>query len=150
MISVGIASDHGGFPLKEQLTQALRHAGYSITDFGAYELDTADDYPDFILPMARAVASGTVERGIALCGSGIGASIAANKVAGVRAGLIHDVFSAHQGVEDDDMNVFCLGGKVIGSALAWELVETFLAARFSGALRHVRRIAEVRAVENQH
>ena len=150
MMTVGIASDHGGFPLKQQLMQALRHAGYDITDYGAYELDTADDYPDFILPMARAVASGTVERGIALCGSGIGASIAANKVAGVRAGLIHDVFSAHQGVEDDDMNVFCLGGKVIGSALAWELVETFLAARFSGAPRHVRRIAEVHAVENQH
>jgi ribose 5-phosphate isomerase B len=148
-MTVGIASDHGGFPLKEQLMQALRHAGYNITDFGAYELDAADDYPDFIVPMARAVASGTVGRGIALCGSGIGASIAANKVAGVRAGLIHDVFSAHQGVEDDDMNIFCLGGKVIGSALAWELVETFLAARFSNAPRHVRRIAEVHAVESK-
>jgi ribose 5-phosphate isomerase B len=148
-MTVGIASDHGGFPLKERLMQTLRHAGYNITDFGAYELDATDDYPDFIVPMARAVASGTVGRGIALCGSGIGASIAANKVVGVRAGLIHDVFSAHQGVEDDDMNVFCLGGKVIGSALAWELVETFLAARFSNALRHVRRIAEVHAVESK-
>ena len=100
------------------------------------QLNPEDDYPDFIIPLARAVAAGDVERGMALCGSGVGASIAANKVPGVRAGLIHDVFSAHQGVEDDDMNVFCLGGKVIGSALALELIETFLAAHFSGAERH--------------
>ena len=100
-----------------------------------HQLDPGDDYPDFIIPLARAVAAGEVERGVALCGSGVGASIAANKVPGVRAGLIHDVFSAHQGVEDDDMNVFCLGGKVIGSALALELIETFLTAHFSGAVR---------------
>jgi ribose 5-phosphate isomerase B len=118
-------------------------------DFGAHRLDPVDDYPDFVIPLARAVADGKVERGLALCGSGVGASIASNKIPGVRAGLIHDVFSAHQGVEDDDMNVFCLGGKVIGSALAWELVETFLAARFSGAERHLRRIAKVQALENQ-
>jgi RpiB/LacA/LacB family sugar-phosphate isomerase len=103
-------------------------------------LSPGDDYPDYVIPLARAVAAGTVDRGVALCGSGVGASICANKVAGVRAGLIHDVFSAHQGVEDDDMNVFCLGGKVIGSALAWELIETFLKARFSGAVRHQRWI----------
>jgi ribose 5-phosphate isomerase B len=126
MMRVRIAADHGGFALKDQLGQALVSSGYLVTDFGAHELNTEDDYPDFIIPLARAVASGEVERGIALCGSGIGASIAANKVTGVRAGLIHDVFSAHQGVEDDDMNVFCLGGKVIGSALAWELVEKVL------------------------
>jgi ribose 5-phosphate isomerase B len=102
----------------------------------------------FLLP--GPVAAGQVERGVALCGSGVGASIAANKVAGVRAGLIHDVFSAHQGVEDDDMNVFCLGGKVIGSALAWELIETFLNARFSGAVRHQRRVDKVRALENRN
>jgi ribose 5-phosphate isomerase B len=118
-------------------------------DFGAYELSPGDDYPDFVIPLARAVAAGQVERGVALCGSGVGASVAANKVAGIRAGLIHDVFSAHQGVEDDDMNVFCLGGKVIGSALAWELIETFLKARFSGALRHQRRVDKVRALEIQ-
>jgi ribose 5-phosphate isomerase B len=108
-----------------------------------------DDYPDYIIPMARAVSAGKVDRGLALCGSGVGASIAANKVAGVRAGLIHDVFSAHQGVEDDDMNVFSLGGQVIGPALAWELIETFLKARFSGAERHRRRVNKVRALEIQ-
>jgi ribose 5-phosphate isomerase B len=146
---VGIASDHGGFALKEQIAKSLRGSGHEVVDFGAHRLDPVDDYPDFVIPLARAVADGEVERGLALCGSGVGASIASNKVPGVRAGLIHDVFSAHQGVEDDDMNVFCLGGKVIGSALAWELVETFLAARFSGAERHQRRIAKVRALENQ-
>jgi ribose 5-phosphate isomerase B len=149
MMLVGIASDHGGFALKEQLAKSLRERGFEVVDFGAYELNPADDYPDFIIPLAEAVASGSVERGIALCGSGIGASIAANKVPGVRAGLIHDVFSAHQGVEDDEMNVFCLGGKTTGSAVAWELVETFLSAHFSGAERHQRRIAKVHALENQ-
>ncbi len=149
MMRVGIAADHGGFALKEQLAELLRGAGYEVVDFGAHQLNPADDYPDFIIPMARAVAAGEVERGVALCGSGVGASIAANKVAGVRAGLIHDVFSAHQGVEDDDMNVFGLGGKVIGSALAWELIETFLTAHFSGALRHRRRVDKVHALEKQ-
>jgi RpiB/LacA/LacB family sugar-phosphate isomerase len=146
---VGIASDHGGFILKEQVAESLRGSGHEVVDFGAHQLDPGDDYPDFVIPLARAVADGKVERGLALCGSGVGASIASNKIPGVRAGLIHDVFSAHQGVEDDDMNVFCLGGKVIGSALAWELVETFLAARFSGAERHQRRMAKVQALENQ-
>jgi ribose 5-phosphate isomerase B len=149
MMRVGIASDHGGFALKEQVADKLRGAGYEIEDFGAHQLEPGDDYPDFIIPMARAVAAKDVERGLALCGSGVGASIAANKVGGVRAGLIHDVFSAHQGVEDDDMNVFCLGGKVIGPALAWELIQTFLTAHFSGALRHQRRVDKVHALENQ-
>ena len=149
MMHVGIASDHGGFALKEQVAEKLRGAGYEVVDFGAHQFDPGDDYPDFIIPMARAVAAKEVERGVALCGSGVGASIAANKVAGVRAGLIHDVFSAHQGVEDDDMNVFCLGGKVIGAALAWELIETFLASQFNGAPRHRRRAAKVQALENQ-
>ena len=147
---VGIASDHGGFALKVQVTELLRSSGHEVVDFGARELSPGDDYPDFVIPLARAVAAGQVERGVALCGSGVGASIAANKVAGVRAGLIHDVFSAHQGVEDGDMNVFCLGGKVIGSALAWELIETFLKARFSGAVRHQRRVDKVRALENHN
>ena len=144
---VAIAADHGGFALKEQLIELLRGAGFEPVDFGAYQLDPADDYPDFIIPLARAVATGQVERGVALCGSGVGASVAANKVPGVRAGLIHDVFSARQGVEDDDMNVFCLGGRVIAATLAWELIETFLAARFSGAPRHCRRLAKVLALE---
>jgi ribose 5-phosphate isomerase B len=144
---VGIASDHGGFALKEQIAELLRGAGYEIVDFGAFHLSPGDDYPDYIIPMARAVSAGKVDRGLALCGSGVGASIAANKVAGVRAGLIHDVFSAHQGVEDDNMNVFSLGGQVIGPALAWELIETFLKARFSGAERHQRRVNKVKALE---
>jgi ribose 5-phosphate isomerase B len=145
---VGIASDHGGFTLKEQVAGLLRGAGYEVVDFGAHELNPGDDYPDYVIPLARAVAAGKVERGVALCGSGVGASIAANKVAGTRAGLIHDVFSAHQGVEDDDMNVFSLGGQVIGPALAWELIEIFLKARFSGAVRHQRRVDKVRALES--
>jgi len=149
MMRVGIASDHGGFVLKTQVAELLRSSGYEVVDFGAHRLNPGDDYPDFIIPLARAVAAGKVERGIALCGSGVGASIAANKIHGARAGLIHDVFSAHQGVEDDDMNIFCLGGKVIGPALAWELIQTFLAAHFSGAARHQRRVAKVQALENQ-
>jgi ribose 5-phosphate isomerase B len=150
MMRVGIAADHGGFALKEQVADSLRGLGYEVVDLGAHQLNPDDDYPDFIIPLARAVAAGEVERGVALCGSGVGASIAANKVPGVRAGLIHDVFSAHQGVEDDNMNVFCLGGKVIGTALALELAQTFLTARFSGALRHRRRMAKVQALENRN
>ncbi len=144
---IGIAADHGGFALKEEMTESLRGSGYEVVDFGAYQLTPDDDYPDFIIPLARAVAAKELERGVALCGSGVGASIAANKVSGARAGLIHDVFSARQGVEDDDMNVFCLGGKVIGSALALELIKTFLTARFSNAPRHRRRLAKVQALE---
>ena len=111
---VGIAADHGGFVLKGQVATFLLGSGYEVVDFVAHELSEGDDYPDFIIPLAKAIASRKVERGVAICGSGVGASIAANKVVGVRAALIHDVFSAHQGVEDDDMNVVCLGGKVIG------------------------------------
>ncbi len=144
---VGIAADHGGFVLKEQVADLLRQSGHEVTDFGAHELNTHDDYPDFIIPLAKAVASGQVERGVALCGSGVGASIAANKVSSVRAALIHDVFSAHQGVEDDDMNVVCLGGKVIGPALAWELIQTFLSAQFTGAERHKRRLDKVQELD---
>ena len=149
MMRVGIASDHGGFVLKGEVAESLLAAGFEVLDFGAHELDPDDDYPDFVIPLARAVGAGLVERGVALCGSGVGASIAANKVRGVRAGLIHDVFSAHQGVEDDDMNIVCLGGKVIGSGLAWELIETFLGSRFSGADRHKRRLAKVHSLMNQ-
>ena len=145
---VGIAADHGGFGLKQEMAEALRASGHEVMDLGAHRLDPADDYPDFIIPLARAVATGEVARGIAVCGSGVGAAVAANKVAGVRAGLVHDGFSAHQGVEDDGMNVICLGGRVIGSSLARELIETFLKARFTGAARHRRRLAKVLALEN--
>jgi len=146
---IGIAADHGGLTLKGQLADSLRGLGYEVVDFGAHHLDPEDDYPDFVIPLANAIAAGEVDRGVAICGSGVGASIAANKVPGVRAGLIHDVFSAHQGVEDDDMNVFCLGGNVIGSALAWELLQAFLSAHFSAAPRHRRRVAKVQALEKQ-
>jgi ribose 5-phosphate isomerase B len=146
---LGIAADHGGFELKQQLADALRQAGHELVDFGAHELNNGDDYPDFVIPLAQAVARGDVERGIAVCGSGVGASIAANKVAGARATLINDIFSAHQGVEDDNMNILCLGGRVIGPMLAEELIRSFLAARFTGAERHERRLAKVAALEKK-
>ena len=146
---IGIAADHGGFELKQYLEGRLREAGLAVNDFGDHHAQADDDYPDFIGPLARAVASGEMDRGIAICGSGVGACIAANKVPGVRACLIHENFSAHQGVEDDDLNIICFGGLVIGHALAWELVQTFLAAQFSGAERHRRRLDEIVALEKR-
>ena len=146
---IGVAADHGGFELKQYLTGLLRAAGHTVTDFGDARPIPDDDYPDFVIPLARAVASGEVSRGVAICGSGVGATVAANKVAGVRACLIHETFSARQGVEDDDLNLLCLGGLVVGHAAAWELVRTFLAARFSGAERHRRRLAKVAALEGR-
>jgi ribose 5-phosphate isomerase B len=144
---LGIAADHGGYELKEFLAGKMREAGHEVVDFGDRKPNQDDDYPDFIVPLARAVARGDMERGVGICGSGVGASVAANKVVGVRACLIHETFSAHQGVEDDDLNMMCLGGLVVGPALAWELVQTFLAAKFSGAERHCRRLAKVAALE---
>ena len=146
---IGIAADHGGFELKVQLIETLKVAGYKVTDFGAHEFVTEDDYPDFVVPLAKAVAKGEVARGLAICGSGVGACVAANKVSGVRAALITDSFSAHQGVEDDNMNVMCLGGHVTGYALSWDLVQTFLNARFKGAERFKRRLAKVAALERE-
>ncbi len=147
-MKIGIAADHGGYDLKEIVSAFLKNLRYEIIDYGAYELDTKDDYPDFIIPLARAIASKEVERGIAICGSGVGASVAANKVAGVRAGLIHDHFSAHQGVEDDDMNMICLGGRVTGFMAAEELITAFLSAKFIGAERHIRRLQKVAVLEH--
>ena len=144
---VGIAADHGGFEMKEHVAQSLQQEGHQVVDFGARSLVLEDDYPDYVAPLAYAVARGEVERGVVICGSGVGACIAANKVRGVRAALITDPFSAHQGVEDDDMNVICLGGRVLGFALAMDLVHTFLAARFIGAERHKRRLAKVATLE---
>ncbi len=146
--AIGIAADHGGYELKEYLAGMLRAAGREVIDFGDDLSRPEDDYPDFVVPMARAVAREEIERGVAVCGSGVGACIAANKVPGVRASLIHETFSARQGVEDDDLNVICLGGRVVGTALAWDLVQTFLAAKFSGADRHRRRLAKVAKLEN--
>ena len=145
---VGIASDHGGFELKASLSTALKGAGHEVVDFGAKELVAEDDYPDFVIPMARAVASGEVTRGLAICESGVGACIAANKIQGVRAALIADSFSAHQGVEDDNMNVMCLGGQVTGHALAWDLVQAFLGANFKDLERFRRRLAKISGMGN--
>ena len=146
---LGVAADHGGYELKEYLVGMLRKDGYEVIDFGDGQSKPDDDYPDYVVPLALAVAHDEVDRGVAICGSGVGACIVANKVSGVRACLIHETFSAHQGVEDDDLNIICLGGLVVGQALAWELVKTFLAARFSGAERHCRRLAKVAELENQ-
>ena len=147
MMHIGIAAVHGGFELKVKLIQALNADGYEVKDFGAHELVIGDDYPDFVVPMAWAVARGEVVRGLAICGSGVGACVAANKVTGIRAALITDSFSAHQGVEDDNMNVMCLGGQVTGYAVSWELVKTFLNARFKGEERFKRRLEKVAALE---
>ena len=146
---IGIATDHGGFGLKQDLVARLREAGHEITDFGADSLNQDDDYPDFVVPLARAVATGAVERGIAVCGSGVGASVCANKVPGVRAALVSDHFSARQGVEDDHMNIICVGGRAIGPFVAWDLIEAFLGAEFSQAERHLRRLGKVASLESR-
>jgi ribose 5-phosphate isomerase B len=145
---IGIAADHGGFTLKQHLAAMLTKSGYEVVDFGNLQDDADDDYPDYVLPLAHALARGEVDRGVAVCGSGVGACVAANKVAGVRACLINDSFSARQGVEDDDLNMICLGGRVIGNSLAWELLKIFLAAAFSRAARHCRRLAKVSQLED--
>jgi ribose 5-phosphate isomerase B len=144
---LGIATDHGGLNLKEDLVGRLRAAGHEVVDFGANVLDTADDYPDFVIPLAQAVAEGKVERGIAVCGSGVGASVCANKIKGVRAGLVSDHFSAGQGVEDDHMNIICMGGRTLGPFAAWDILEAYLAAEYSQAPRHLRRLAKVASLE---
>jgi len=146
---IGFATDHGGYILKEHILKALHNSGHEVQDFGAYDLNPEDDYPDFVIPLARAVGQGEVERGIAVCGSGVGASFTANKIPGVRSALIHESFSAHQGVEDDDMNLLCLGGRVIGFALALEIVQIYLAAHYEKAERFERRLAKVIALEHK-
>jgi ribose 5-phosphate isomerase B len=144
---IGIATDHGGFALKQELLARLRSAGHEVADFGAHTLTPDDDYPDFVVPLAQAVAAGQVERGVAVCGSGVGACVCANKIKGIRACLIEDHFSAKQGVEDDELNLICLGGRIEGPELAWDLIQTFLEAKFSGAPRHLRRLRKVAALE---
>ena len=145
-MKVGIAADHGGYEMKQQIAALLRAEGHEVINFGNDRYDSNDDYPDFAIPLAHAVAASLVERGVLLCGSGIGASVAANKIEGIRAAVCHDDFSARQGVEDDDMNVLCLGGRTTGIAVAWDCVKSFLAAKFSGAERHCRRLAKVNAI----
>lgn len=145
---IGIAADHGGYELKGLLISQLKDAGHEVVDFGAHELVAGDDYPDFVVPLARAIAAGEAERGIAVCGSGVGACVAVNKVPGIRAALITDSFSAHQGVEDDDMNIICLGGRITGYALAWDLVQIYLGAKFKGTERFKRRLEKITELES--
>ena len=144
---VAIASDHAGLPLKKALQPLVERLGHQVVDLGAHADDPEDDYPDFALAMGRAVAGGKAERGLLFCGSGIGASVAVNKIDGSRAGNCMDHYSAHQGVEHDDMNVLVLGGRVVGAAVAEEMVRAFLQASFSGEPRHVRRLNKVLAIE---
>ena len=146
-MKIGIAADHGGFKLKEEIRQLLSEQGFEVKDFGAYQYDGKDDFPDFVVPLAQAVGKGEVERGIAVCGSGVGASIAVNKVKGVRAALITETYSARQGVEHDDMNMICLGGRVIGVELVKELIHAFLNATYEGEERHLRRMKKVADLE---
>jgi ribose 5-phosphate isomerase B len=145
-MKIAVGCDHAGFPLKRGVAECLESLGHSIEDLGTDSTDPVD-YPDFARAVALSVASGRSERGIVICGSGVGASVAATKVPGVRASMCHDTFSARQGVEDDDMNVLCLGARVIGPALASELVRAFVNAKFSEAERHLRRLAKVNAIE---
>jgi ribose 5-phosphate isomerase B len=145
-MKVGLAADHGGFEMKQQLAKLIV-AGHEVVDFGNKVYDANDDYPDFAIPLARAVSRGDVERGVLLCGSGVGASVAANKIVGARAAVCHDDFSARQGVEDDDLNILCFGGRTTGMAVAWDCTKSFLNAKFSGAERHRRRLAKVAQLE---
>ncbi len=147
---VALGTDHAGFPLKDAVVDAIRDAGHEVLDCGADRVIPGDDYPDYAAAVAQAVRAGRAERAVLLCGSGVGASVAANKFDGIRAALCHDTFSARQGVEDDAMNVLCLGARVVGPALGAELVRAFLAARFSGAERHERRLNKVMAFERAH
>ena len=146
-MKVAIGCDHAGFPLKQSLLEMLKDEGQTVIDVGATHLDPDDDYPDAAAAVGRAVAEGRAEKGLLVCGSGVGASVAANKIRGVRAAVCHDTYSARQGVEHDDMNVLCLGARVIDEALARELVRAFLNARFSGEERHLRRLRKTQALE---
>ena len=144
---MALGADHNGYALKQAIAGQLKSLGHDVVDVGAHEIDPSDDYPDFAGALARTVASGEADRGIMVCGSGVGASVAANKVRGVRAAVCHDIYSAHQGVEHDDMNVLCLGARIIGEEVARELVQAFVSAGFTGEERHRRRLEKVLAME---
>ncbi len=150
MKKIGLAADHGGFELKEKLKTLLDTSQYKLVDYGATEFDSEDDYPDKILPLAIAVSEQQVEKGIAICGSGVGASIIANKIPGVRAALISETYSAHQGVEHDDMNLLCIGGRVLGTSLVLEIVNAFLEADYIGEGRFQRRLEKLLKTENKY
>ncbi|HEX8708228.1 MAG TPA: ribose 5-phosphate isomerase B [Pyrinomonadaceae bacterium] len=146
---IAIGADHGGFPLNERVTRELRAAGHEVEDFGTHDATQPDDYPDYALSVGLAVQRGRAELGILICGSGVGASVAANKLKGVRAALCGDTYSAHQSREHDDCNLLCLGARVVGVELALEIVRAFVAARFTGEERHRRRLAKLKAIEDQ-
>ena len=148
-LKVALAADHGGFPLKAKLLPWIRARGHEVLDMGAFALEPDDDYPDFAEAAGQAMVSGRVERAILVCGSGVGASIAANKIPGIRASLCHETYSARQGVEHDDMNVLCLGARVVGEEVAKELAAAFVAAKFTGEERHRRRLGKVLAMESE-
>ena len=145
---VAVGMDHGGYPLKQTILEVIRKEGHEPVDVGAFSLDPADDYPDFARAVGEAIISGRAERGVLVCGSGVGASVAACKMKGIHASVCHDHYSAHQGVEHDNMNVLCLGARIIGPELAIDLIKAFLAATFSGEARHVRRLQKVEAIEH--
>jgi ribose 5-phosphate isomerase B len=147
---IAVGADHAGFEAKKAVVRWLAAAGHHVVDLGAHQFDGDDDYPDFATKVAEAVAAGEAERGVIVCGSGVGASIAANKVPGIRAAVCHDTYSAHQGVEHDDMNVLCIGGRIIGMEVAHEIVDAFAKARFSGEERHRRRLNKVLATEDRY
>ena len=149
-MKIGIAADHAGFEQKQNLLKQLSDAGHEVVDYGAFAYYGDDDYPDIIVPLCRAVSTSEVERGIAVCGSGVGVSIAANKFTGVRAAVITESYSAHQGVEHDSMNLLCLGGRVIGPMLIWEIVQAFLKAEYKGEERFQRRLDKVNAIEKSN
>jgi len=144
---IAVGADHGGYPLNERIIEELRQTGHDITDFGTHDGSVPDDYPDYAKQVAEAVQSGAAEIGILVCGSGVGAAVAANKVRGIRAGLCGDTYSAHQSREHDDCNVLCLGARVTGVELALDIVRSFVAAKFTGEERHRRRLAKVAAME---
>ncbi|PYV30261.1 MAG: ribose 5-phosphate isomerase B [Acidobacteria bacterium] len=146
---VAVGADHAGFSLKQDLVAYLKELGHEVQDVGAHRPDPNDDYPDYAQAVAEAIVNGQTERGVLICGSGVGASVAANKIPGIRAGLCHDTYSAHQGVEHDDMNVLVLGARVVGTALAQELVHTYLNATFTGEARHRRRVEKVKSLETK-
>jgi ribose 5-phosphate isomerase B len=151
-MKIAVAADHAGVPLNEEVVAELRRLGHEVTDcrrpaLGTHDASSGDDYPDRAADLAAEIVSGRCQRGVLICGSGVGASVAVNKIKGIRAGLAHDTYSAHQGVEHDDMNVLCLGSRVVGVALAMELVHAFVGAQFSGEERHLRRLAKVAALE---
>jgi ribose 5-phosphate isomerase B len=144
---VALAVDHAGFELKQAVTSCVVRVGHEVVDLGAHSMNKEDDYPDFAQAVGDALRAGQAERGILICGSGVGVCVAANKLPGVRAGVCHDHYSAHQGVEHDEMNVLCIGARVIGPAVMLEIVDTFLAARFLGEERHLRRLNKIKALE---